>query len=62
MWIVCAVILPWDCAEWHDSVEKYFDVQKQMLTELLTNYGPIARAANMRETGGGGDGGGGWLY
>jgi hypothetical protein len=43
VWIVCAVILPWDCAEWHDSVEKYFDVQKQMLTELLTNYGPIAR-------------------
>jgi alpha-L-fucosidase len=37
------IILPWDCAEWHDSVEQYFEIQKEMLTELLSNYGPIAR-------------------
>lgn len=40
---VFAVILDWDCAEWQDSVEQYFEIQKRMLTELLTNYGPIAR-------------------
>ena len=37
------IILPWDCAESHDSVEQYYAVQRDMLTELLTNYGPIAR-------------------
>lgn len=37
------IILPWDAAEWHDSEQQYIDVQMTMLTELLTDYGPIAR-------------------
>lgn len=37
------IVLNMDCAEAHNTVETYFDIQKQMLTELLTNYGPIPR-------------------
>ena len=32
-----------DCAEANTTVERYFDIQRDMLTELLTGYGPIAR-------------------
>jgi hypothetical protein len=37
------IILPWDAAEWQDSEQQYIDVQMTMLTELLSDYGPIAR-------------------
>ena len=32
-----------DCAEANNTVERYFEIQRDMLTELLTGYGPIAR-------------------
>ena len=37
------IVLNMDCAEAHSSVERYFQVQRDMLTELLTKYGPIPR-------------------
>jgi hypothetical protein len=32
-----------DCAEHNTTVQRYYDIQAQMLTELLTDYGPIPR-------------------
>ncbi len=37
------IVLNMDCAEASNTVERYFEIQRDMLTELLTNYGPIAR-------------------
>ena len=37
------IVLNMDCAETHNTVEKYFEIQRDMLTELLTLYGPIKR-------------------
>eukprot|EP01052_Picozoa_sp_SAG31_P047699 SAG31_NODE_9664_length_1244_cov_1.555459_1_plen_355_part_01 len=37
------IVLNMDCAETHNSVERYLEIQTQMLTELLSNYGPIPR-------------------
>ena len=37
------IVLNMDCAEAHNDVERYFEIQRDMLTELLTRYGPIAR-------------------
>ena len=37
------IVLNMDCAEAHNSVERYYEIQEQMLTELLTNYGDIPR-------------------
>ena len=37
------IVLNMDCAEAHNSVERYYEIQRDMLTELLTNYGPIPR-------------------
>ena len=36
-------VLNMDCAESHTTVEKYYEIQRDMLTELLTLYGPIPR-------------------
>ena len=37
------IVLNMDCSEHTDSVERYYEIQRDMLTELLTNYGPIPR-------------------
>ena len=37
------IVLNMDCAETHNSAERYLEIQTQMLTELLSNYGPIPR-------------------
>jgi hypothetical protein len=37
------IVLNMDCAETHNSVERYLEIQTQMLTELLSSYGPIPR-------------------
>lgn len=37
------IVLNMDCAEAHNTVQGYYDIQASMLTELLTNYGPIPR-------------------
>ena len=37
------IVLNMDCAEAHTSIERYVEIQAQMLTELLTGYGPIPR-------------------
>ena len=37
------IVLNMDCAEAHNSVERYVEIQAEMLTELLTNYGVIPR-------------------
>ena len=37
------IVLNMDCAEANNTVERYFEIQRDMLTELLTGYGPIAR-------------------
>ena len=37
------IVLDMNCFEANNTVERYFDIERDMLTELLTNYGPIAR-------------------
>ncbi len=37
------IVLNMDCAEAQGTVEHYYEVQRDMLTELLTNYGFIPR-------------------
>jgi alpha-L-fucosidase len=37
------IVLNMDCAEANNTVERYVDIQRNMLTELLTGYGPITR-------------------
>ena len=37
------IVLNMDCAEARSTVEEYYGIQRDMLTELLTGYGPIPR-------------------
>ena len=37
------IVLNMDCAEANNTVERYYEIQELMLTELLTEYGPIPR-------------------
>lgn len=37
------IVLNMDCAEHNRTVDEYFGIQRDMLTELLTDYGPITR-------------------
>jgi alpha-L-fucosidase len=37
------IVLNMDCAEHGQTVQRYYEIQRDMLTELLTSYGPIPR-------------------
>ena len=37
------IVLNMNCYEAHNTVERYLEIEAQMLTELLTGYGPIPR-------------------
>lgn len=37
------IVLNMDCAENNNTLDRYVEIQRNMLTELLTGYGPITR-------------------
>jgi hypothetical protein len=37
------IVLNMDCQEANTTVERYYEIQRDMLTELLTQYGPLSR-------------------
>jgi len=37
------IVLNMDCAENNNTLDRYVEIQRTMLTELLTDYGPITR-------------------